>query len=102
MLKMERAGLSDFRIFQTDEFLKILDRLPGGEADFIEKKLREYVYPQLRAEPFFGKNIKKLKNYTPETWRYRIGKYRLFYIVNSRENIIYVLTLVLRKEAYRN
>lgn len=99
---MERVSLPDFRIFQTNEFLKRLGKLPSGEVDFIEKKLSEYVYPQLRTEPFFGKNIKKLRNYTPETWRYRIGKYRLFYIVNTEKKIIYLLTLDLRKEAYRN
>lgn len=99
---MERVSLPDFRIFQTNEFLKKLGKLPSGEADFIEKKLSEYVYPQLRTEPFFGKNIKKLRNYTPETWRYRIGKYRLFYIVNTEKKIIYLLTLDLRKDAYRN
>ena len=102
MLRLERESLPDFRIFQTNEFLKKLGKLPENEIDFLEKKLREYVYPQLREEPFYGKNIKKLKNYTPETWRYRIGKYRLFYIVNPKEKIVYVLTLDLRKEAYRN
>jgi len=99
---MERESLPDFRIFQTNEFLKKLGKLPSGESDFLEKKLREYVYPQLRVEPFFGKNIKKLRNYTPETWRYRIGNYRLFYIVNTEKKIIYLLTLDLRKDAYRN
>ena len=102
MLEPERDSLPDFKIFQTNEFLKKLVKLPGAETDFLEKKLKEFVYPQLRTEPFFGKNIKKLKNYTPETWRYRIGKYRLFYIVNSEEKIVYILTLDLRKEAYRN
>ena len=102
MQKIERESLPDFRIFQTNEFLKKLGKLPSGESDFLEKKLREYVYPQLRVEPFFGKNIKKLRNYTPETWRYRIGKYRLFYIVNTEEKIIYLLTLDLRKDAYKN
>ncbi len=102
MLKLERVNLPDFRIFQTTEFLKKLGKLPSGETDFLEKKLKEYVYPQLRFEPFFGKNIKKLRNYTPETWRYRIGKYRLFYIVNTEEKIVYVLALDLRKDTYRN
>ena len=99
---MERESLPDFRIFQTNEFLKKLGKLPSGESDFLENKLREYVYPQLRVEPFFAKNIKKLRNYTPETWRYRIGNYRLFYIVNTEKKIIYLLTLDLRKDAYRN
>jgi len=76
MLKTGRASLPDFRIFQTDEFLKKMGKLPTHESDFLEKKLNEYVFPQLRVEPFYGKNIKKLRNYTPKTWRYRIGRYR--------------------------
>ena len=102
MLRLERESLPDFRIFQTNEFLKKLGKLPVNETEFLERKLGEYVYPQLRTEPFYGKNIKKLRNYTPETWRYRIGKYRLFYIVNAKEKTVYMLTLDLRNEAYRN
>lgn len=102
MPKPEREDLPDFRIFQTDEFLKKFNKLQANEVEFLEKKLKEYVFPQLRVEPFFGKNIKKLRNYTPETWRYRIGKYRLFYIVNPKEKVIYLLTMDLRKDAYRN
>ena len=102
MPKPERVSLSEFRIFQTDEYLKKMSKLPTNEADFLEKKLKEYVFPQLRIEPFYGKNIKKLRNYTPETWRYRIGKFRLFYIVDPKERIIYLLTIDLRKDIYRN
>jgi len=102
MLKTGRASLPDFRIFQTDEFLKKMGKLPTHESDFLEKKLKEYVYPQLRVEPFYGKNIKKLRNYTSKTWRYRIGRFRLFYIVDSKEKIIYLLTMDQRKDTYRN
>ncbi len=102
MLKSERDSLSDYRIFQTNEFLKKMSNLQASEVKFLEKKLKEYVFPQLRDEPFYGKNIKKLRNYSPETWRYRIGKYRLFYIVNLKKKIIYLLTVDLRKDAYRN
>jgi mRNA interferase RelE/StbE len=101
MPKQERVSLPDFRMFQTDEFLKKMSRLPTNEAEFLEKKLNEYVFPQLRIEPFHGSSIKKLRNYTPETWRYRIGKYRLFYVVNPSEKIIYLLTMDLRKDAHR-
>ena len=102
MLKPGRVNLPEFRIFQTDEYLKSMSKLPATEAEFLDRKLKDYVFPQLRVEPFFGKNIKKLRNYTPETWRYRIGKFRLFYIVDQNEKIIYLLTIDLRKDAYRN
>jgi mRNA interferase RelE/StbE len=96
--------LSEYRIFETDEFLrrvKRLEKLSKRQAAFLRKKLKEYVYPQLREEPFRGTNIKKLRDYSPETWRYRIGQYRLFYTVDTAEKIVFLLTVEDRKDAYQ-
>lgn len=93
--------LSSYRIFETDEFLKKLRKLITRDEAFIQNKLNEYVYPQIRHEPFFGKNIKKLKGYSPNTWRYRIAEFRLFYTLDQKGRIIYMLTLDCRKDAYR-
>ncbi len=101
MQKPEGDDLSaNYRIFETDEYLKRLSKLPPRNAATISKKLQSYVYPQLIKNPFYGKNIRKLKDYDPETWRYRIGKYRMFYSIDDDEKIIYVLTVDLRKDAY--
>ena len=67
----------------------------------IEKKLKNFIYPQLKDEPHFGNNIKKLVNYNPPTWRYRIGKYRLFFIIDENEKIISLITIDHRKDAFR-
>ena len=56
--------------------------------------------PKLRIQPYYGNNIKKLIDYKPETWRYRKGKYRVFYIINEEEKIISILSVELRKDAY--
>ncbi|OQY01274.1 MAG: hypothetical protein B6I26_05310 [Desulfobacteraceae bacterium 4572_130] len=93
--------MSDFRIFETDEFLKKLKNLSSQDAIFLRKKLDSFVYPQIGSEPFWGNNIKKLRGYSPETWRYRIGKFRLFYIIDQNEQIISVLTIDDRKDAYK-
>ena len=93
--------MSDYRIFETDEFTKVLKKLSKTNIDFIQKKLVGYVYPQIKKEPCFGKNIKKLRDYDPGTWRYRLGKFRLFYSVDHEEKIIYILTIDFRKDAYR-
>jgi len=93
--------LSEFRIFETDEFHKRLKKLASRDASFLRRKLDSFVYPQLKGEPFWGNNIKKLQGYTPETWRYRIGKFRVFYVVDQEEQIIYILTVDDRKDAYR-
>lgn len=84
----------------TDEFQKKVTKITKREKSFIEKKLLQYIYPQLREEPHFGNNIKKLVNYKPETWRYRIGKYRLFYIIEETEKIVYLLSIELRRDAF--
>ncbi|MFC1601779.1 type II toxin-antitoxin system RelE/ParE family toxin [Candidatus Sumerlaeota bacterium] len=93
--------MPDFRIFETDEFLKQLGKLSSRNAAFLRKKLDSFVYPQLKAEPFWGNNIKKLQGYSPDTWRYRIGKFRLFYIVDKDEQLVFMLTVDDRKDAYK-
>ncbi|AKJ64877.1 hypothetical protein L21SP4_01634 [Kiritimatiella glycovorans] len=93
--------MSDFRIFETGEFQKKLGKLPPDANRFVERKLTEHVYPQLRQNPFLGPNIKKLKGYDPATWRYRIGKYRLFFMVDQAERVIFMLSVDNRRDAYR-
>ncbi len=92
--------MSNYKIFETNEFLKRIDKISNRDKLFIEKKLLQHIYPQLREEPHYGNNIKKLIDYKPETWRYRIGKYRLFYVIEESEKTIYVLSIDLRKDAY--
>ena len=101
MQKQSEGDLSDFRVFETEEFLKNLKKMSETDIDFLRKKLDSFVYPQIKKEPFWGNNIKKLKGYSPETWRYRIGRFRLFYIVDQKEKIVYILTIDDRKKAYR-
>jgi len=93
--------LPDYRVFETDEFSKRFKKLSSRDVSFLRKKLDSFVYPQIKKEPFWGNNIKKLQGYSPDTWRYRIGKFRLFYIVDQDEKIIYMLTVDDRKDAYR-
>ncbi len=101
MRRPSEGALSEFRVFETDEFLKRLKKLASRDAVFLRRKLDSFVYPQLKTEPFWGNNIKKLQGYTPETWRYRIGKFRVFYIVDQDDQILYILTVDDRKDAYR-
>ena len=92
--------MSNYQIFETDEFLKKIKKISHLDQIIIEKKLLQHIYPQLKEEPHYGNNIKKLTDYKPETWRYRIGKYRLFYVIDENEKTVYILSIDLRKEAY--
>jgi len=88
-----------FDIAETAEFRARLPELPANEQRRIRKKLTGYVYPLLRANPISGPNIKCLTSFSPTTWRYRIGAYRVFYEV--RGVVVFVLTIKPRKDAYR-
>jgi mRNA interferase RelE/StbE len=58
------------------------------------------VYPQLREYPHFGPNIRKLKGFHPETWRYRIGAWRFFYEIDEEEKIVFMIAAHHRSVAY--
>jgi mRNA interferase RelE/StbE len=89
-----------FEIFETEQFLIDLNNDFSGQQKRIKAKLSAYVYPQLRQQPFFGKNIKKLKDFAPDTWRYKIGNYRLFYTIDELKKTVFMLTIEHRKDAY--
>lgn len=89
-----------YRIFLTKEFDRCLDRITNRDRTSIEKKIKDYMAPQLKLEPHYGTNIKKLKGYDPETWRYRIGNYRIFYLIDEIKKEIQVISIDQRKDAY--
>jgi mRNA interferase RelE/StbE len=92
--------LSDYRIFETDEFLRDISKIKGKNQEKLYEKIKGYVYPQLKESPYYGSNIKKLKNWTPETWRYRIRNYRLFYEIDEEEKIVFVIAFETRGNSY--
>ena len=93
--------MPEYRIFETEEFQRTLRKLSARERDTIRGKLTNYAYPRLREQPYFGPNIRKLRGYTPDTRRYRIGRYRIFYVVDQAELVVYLLTVEARKDAYK-
>ena len=98
----DRGAASDqYRVFETDEFISKLAALPHRQARAIRGKLRSHVYPQIRAQPFFGANIRKLRGYPAGVRRYRIGNYRIFYTVDEDHRVVALVTIEHRKDAYR-
>ncbi len=92
--------LGSFKIFETEQVLKNIEKDFRGRQHKIKQKLATYIYPQLRQQPYFGKSIKKLSNFTPETWRYRIGDLRLFYTIDEEKKIVSILTIDFRGSIY--
>ncbi len=91
-----------YKLFETDEFLKSIGKLQKRDQILVQTKLKEYVYPQIKSEPYFGINIKKLRDYSPNTWRYRIGSYRVFYTIDENDQLVLLLVVESRDKAYRS
>ena len=89
--------LNRFEIAETETFQRSISK---KEFVKIYNKIKTYVYPQLRINPFFGKNIKKLKGEFKDVYRYRIGEYRLFYQVAEKQILIFIMDIVKRKDVY--
>ena len=91
---------SEYRIFETDRFQKDLAAIARGGDRRVLEKLRETVYVQLRIQPRFGPQLKRLKGYQPETWRYRIGSWRFFFEIDDEEKIVFMTAASHRSSAY--
>jgi mRNA interferase RelE/StbE len=89
---------TEFKIAETETFIKKIEK---SEFKAIYNKIVNYIYPQLRKNPFYGSNIKKLKGDFSGVYRYRIGQYRLFYSVETNKVIVFIINLSHRKESYK-
>ena len=89
------------RIFEPRQFLRDLSRLGRAAAKRLEAQLRQHVYPILRDNPHFGPNIKRLKNWEPPTWRYRVGDWRFFYEIDEAQRLVFMTAADHRRQAYR-
>jgi mRNA interferase RelE/StbE len=90
-----------YKIFETETFREDLYNITKSGLKTILDKLHAYVYPILKTNPYYGPQIKKLKNWTPSTWRYRIGSWRFFYEINEKQKIIYMTSATHRSDAYK-
>ena len=90
--------MTKYRIAETETFEK---KIKSTKYKFLYKKLKEYVYPMLRKNPYFGSNIKKLKGNYKDLYRFRIGDYRLFYKISEDTVIVFIIDIETRKSAYK-
>lgn len=93
--------MADYRIFETTVFLDDLEKLSPRDRLRLKRKLQAFVYPRLRQEPHFGLQIKRLRDWLPPTWRWRIGSFRLFYELDEDERLVLITALARRDKAYR-
>jgi mRNA interferase RelE/StbE len=87
-----------FTIAETDNFRKEIASIKYRK---LYEKIRDYINPQLRTNPFFGPNIKRLRGNLNDYYRYRLGNFRLFYTVDNDRVIVFIVSISDRKDAYR-
>ena len=92
--------MNKYRIFETKQFQKDLEQIARSGHSKVAQNLRDFVYPQLRKHPHFGPNIKKLKDFTPNMWRYRIGAWRFFFEIDEEEKVAFMVAASHRSSAY--
>jgi len=88
--------LYNFSIAETKNFEKIKQKIDSK----LYLKITNNVYPQLRSNPFYGMNIKKLKGEFEGYYRYRVGNYRLFYLIENDKVIVVVTDFRHRQNSY--
>ncbi len=90
----------NYKIFETEQFIKSFNKIKGKSQAKIYVKILNYIYSQLKNNPYYGKNIKKLRNWSSETLRNRSGDFRIFYEINENEKIVFITSFEKRKDAY--
>lgn len=86
----------NFTIAETKSFQKLKNKIDKKLYD----KIVNNVYPQLKSNPFYGTNIKKLKGEFEDYYRYRIGNYRLFYLIEDEKVLVIVTDFKHRQNSY--
>ena len=86
-----------FKIAETETFEEELKALRLQQRF---DKAKKTIYSMLKENPYYGNNIKKLKGNYAGLYRYRLGDYRLIYSIDEEEQIVFMLHVVQRKDAY--
>ncbi|MDR1322964.1 MAG: type II toxin-antitoxin system RelE/ParE family toxin [Candidatus Margulisbacteria bacterium] len=97
--KAGTISLTEYRIAETNSFCR---KITSKKFSALQNKLRVYVYPLLKRNPYCGPNIKKLKGTEYKSiFRYRLGNYRLFYKIATDSAIVFILDIAHRQNAYQ-
>jgi len=76
----------------TKNFLREFKKLPEDVRDKILRAIDEII-----AKPFLGV---KLRGELEGRWRWRVGKYRIIYIIDQKPQLVVFLDAGLRKTIY--
>lgn len=83
--------VSAFQIAESKTFCQRKQHI-----DFVlYDRIKSIVYPQLEIDPFSGPDIKKLQGKLTRYHWFRIGDYRLFYLIDKKKAVVVIDSLEL-------
>ena len=91
--------MSDYKLAETKNFIKSINSDLNKKKHYEEIKSK--IYPILKENPFKLENVKQLKGNFKGVLHFRMGNYRLFYVVDTDKRIVIILDFIHRKDAYR-
>ena len=91
-------SLGKYKIAEVENYSK---KINSKKFNRLYQKIFEDIYPILRNNPFFGINIKKLKGEYKDIYRFRLGDYRLFYKIDEKKSMIFIIDIEKRDDAYK-
>lgn len=85
-----------YNVYFTDVALRNLQRCSQKNKDMIFKGIE-----QLAEDPLNKSNVKKLVNFDTAAYRLRVGNYRILFDREDTLEIIDIIDVLQRKQAYR-
>ena len=87
--------MSAFQIAESKTFCQRKQQI-----DFaLYERIKSIVYPQLKKNPFCGPSIRQLTGELTGYYRFRIGDYRLLYLVEEKQAVVAIVALQLVRRA---
>jgi mRNA-degrading endonuclease RelE of RelBE toxin-antitoxin system len=87
--------VSEFQIVESKTFCQRKQQIDFALYD----RIKSIVYPQLEINPFSGPDIKKLQGRLTRYHWFRIGDYRLFYLIDKKKAVVVIYSLQLVRRA---
>jgi mRNA interferase RelE/StbE len=88
--------LETYKLFLSDTAKKVLRKIEAREPALYRRVAA--AFDDLERDPYQGKILKgELKG----RYSYRVGDYRILYVIRRRELIVYVIDVGHRRDVYR-
>ena len=98
----DKDTLQHYQIVYGKEFLKDLKRIIKGGNKSIKDNVKNTIQ-ELETEPYKkrpGVDIKLISKREDSTYRVRLGKYRMVYVIDEDEKKIIITMLFIRGQGY--